>query len=93
MTYSQEPGSPNIRRTEVRQRGMARGTIIAIAIALVAGLSIIWYLIADRTTTASVNSPAFERSVPDSTTGQGTNSMPGRDRTSPTPTAPTTPAR
>ena len=98
MTYSQDPGSPNVRRTErrpeVRQSSIGMGTIIAIAVALIAGLSVVWYVMADRTSTASVNSPAFERSVPDSTTGQGSlPSMPGRDRPSPTPPAPTTPAR
>ncbi len=87
MTYSQEPGNPNIRRTEAPNRGIGGGTIAAIAIAVVITLGILGYAITSRTTTASVNSPAFERSVPDSsTTGQsGTTNIPGRDRPSPTP--------
>jgi hypothetical protein len=63
--------------------GLAVGALIALA-----G---IWYATSNRTASV-VNAPAFERSVPDSTTGQGrTNIMPGRDQNIPNPTPPAKP--
>ena len=86
--HSQDPRDP---RHSVRSSGMSTSMIVGLAIGLIVALGAIWYATSDRPVTA-VNSPAFERSVPDSTTGQNrTNTMPGRDQNIPNPTPPANP--
>ena len=88
--HSQDPRDP---RHSVRRSGMSTSMIVGLAIGLIVALSAIWYATSDRPATA-VNSPAFERSLPDSTTGQNrTNTMPGRDQNTTPPVNPNPSAR
>ena len=63
--------------------------MLGIAVGALVALGVVWYATSNRTTSV-VDAPGFERSVPDSTTGQSPTNMPGRDRPSPTPPGPTT---
>ena len=70
MTYHQKDAQP----TRSFPRGRTRTLpIVAIVIAAVIGL-VIYSMSGDQT--ASVNAPAFERSAPDSSTGQGNSPRP-----------------
>jgi hypothetical protein len=81
---------PRDPRRPVRH-GMSTNMIAGIALGLAIALGIIWYATSNRAMN-SVNAPAFERSVPDPTTGQSrTNTMPGRDQNIPNPTPPANP--
>lgn len=71
--------------------GKSGGTIVALAIIVLVAIGIGWYATSNRSTT-TVNAPAFERSVPDTTTGQrGTNVTPGKNQNIPNPTPPRNP--
>lgn len=51
---------------------IVNGSILAIAAFAIVVMGITWYAVTGHGTgTASINTPAFERSVPDSTTGYG----------------------
>ena len=69
---------PDKHRDSVRgapieyDRHIVNGSILAIAAFAIVVIGIAWYaLTGHRPSTASINTPAVERSVPDSTTGYG----------------------
>ena len=85
---SHDPRDP--RRPAARS-GMSASLMFGLALGTLIALAVVWYATSNRTQSV-VNAPAFERSVPDSTTGQGrTNTMPGRDQNIPNPTPPAKP--
>jgi hypothetical protein len=87
---SQDPRDPNLRRPAARS-GMSPSMVLGLSLGALIALAAVWYATSDRTASV-VNAPAFERSVPDSTTGQGrTNTIPGRDQSVPNATPPAVP--
>jgi hypothetical protein len=87
---SHDPRDPKVRRPAARS-GISATMVLGLALGTLIALAVVWYATSNRTANV-VNAPAFERSVPDSTTGQGrTNTMPGRDQNIPNPTPPAKP--
>jgi len=94
--HSTDPRDPKRDILRKKEVGMSNVTMIGIAAALVIGLGIVWYAMADhRRNTTSTNPPTIDRSAPPVTTGSGSNVNPGPAQNVPnpaTPVAPTSPA-
>lgn len=55
-----------------QDRHIVNGSILAIAAFVIVVAGVAWYAVSgNRSGTAAVNAPAFERAVPDGTTGYG----------------------
>jgi hypothetical protein len=70
------PNDPNYRRELVREtneEGMSTATwaAIAVAVMVIGGIAMFAFSNHEGTSTASVNRPGVEQSVPPATTGQG----------------------
>jgi hypothetical protein len=91
---STDPRDPKRDILRHRTDGIATGTMVAIAAALVASLGVVWYAMLDhRPNTASTTPPAIDRSAPPVTSGQGGTMMnPGPAENAPNPTPPAAPA-
>lgn len=72
MTYPPDDHRAS-RGTPLEQdRNIVTGSILAIAAFVIVVGGIAWYAVSNnRAGTASIKAPAFERSVPDATTGYG----------------------
>ena len=81
MTFPGDPIYPREMREE-DQEGVTRATIVSIVIVLLlfGGVGL-WAWYSEPTTTASVQRPGVERSMPPATTGQGgpASKMPAKD--------------
>ena len=73
MTYPRDDHRDSGRRPPLEHDSrIVQGSMLAIAAFVIVVGGIAWYAFSNhRSGTASINAPAFERSVPDSTTGYG----------------------
>jgi hypothetical protein len=73
MTYPPDDHRGSVSRPPIEHdTRIVHGSMLAIAAFVIVVAGIAWYAFSNhRSGTASVNAPAFERSVPDSTTGYG----------------------
>ena len=73
MTYPPDDHGKSVGRTSIEQdQRIVDGSMLALAAFVIVAVGIAWYALSNhRSGTASINTPAVERSVPDSTTGYG----------------------
>ena len=73
MTYPPDDYRTSDDRPPIEQDSrLINGSLLALAAFVIVAAGIAWYALSNnRSGTASINAPAFERSVPDSTTGYG----------------------
>ena len=73
MTYPPDDDRDSVRGAPIEQdRHIINGSMLALAAFAIVAIGIAWYAVTnDRSRVVSVNPPAVEHSVPDSTTGYG----------------------